>query len=74
MHDSSERHAATRAVLHWVSGFDRRSPGKLALATRLARRDNLANQLIKTLVHDPEKTCPALGAGGDCFSEIMHKQ
>jgi hypothetical protein len=56
------------------SSFDPRSPGKLALATRLARRDNLANQLIKTLVHDPEKTCAALAAGGDRFSEIMHKQ
>jgi hypothetical protein len=49
--------------------FDRRSPGKLALATRLARRDNLANQLIKTLVHDPEKACPALDEGLAPFSE-----
>jgi hypothetical protein len=55
--------------------FDRRSPGKLALATRLARRDNLANQLIKTLVRDPEKACPALDEGLAPLSEkIMHKQ
>jgi hypothetical protein len=56
--------------------LDRRSPGKLALATRLARRDNLANQLIKTLVHDPEKKpAPHLVRGGPPFSEkIMHNQ
>jgi hypothetical protein len=55
--------------------FDRRSAGKLALATRLARRDNLADQLIKTLVHDLEKTCPAFDAGGHPFSgKIMHNQ
>jgi hypothetical protein len=47
--------------------FDRRSTGKLALATRLARRDNLANQLIKTLVHDPEEAGPALMRGGAVF-------
>jgi hypothetical protein len=56
--------------------FDRRSPGKLALATRLARRDNLANQLIKTLVDDPEKACRALDEGlAPRFSEkFMHNQ
>jgi len=55
--------------------FDRRSPGKLALATRLARRDNLANQLIKMLVRDPEQACPALDAGVAPFSEkVMHNQ
>src|SRR3984893_17994903 len=43
--------------------LDRRSPGKLALATRLARRDNLANQLIKTLVHVPEKSLPRTWCG-----------
>jgi hypothetical protein len=34
----------------------------MALATLPTRRDNLANQLIKKLVHDPEKACPALDA------------
>jgi hypothetical protein len=48
----------------------------LALATRLARRDNLANQLIKTLVDDPEKACRALDEGlAPRFSEkFMHNQ